>query len=164
MDNSSEQPATDTNDFRCRGVIVGGEWPEGRLSAESLSPWWKPSDSGDPLEVITGPLPDSLCQHCTDIRDYQDYGRDMSRTIQQLQPETCGLCRVLFVGYKIYLRNCPATVDSQLSANLANHCFRRVPLELSLDGWTTYSKTCSGLLITCNVHNSMLRLYGATTC
>lgn len=162
MDNSPEDSAADISELGCWGTIDGGEWPEGTLSAESLSPWWKPSDSGNPLKVATGSLPQSLCRTCALVRDSTPRLADpyTIRTIQQLEPETCGICRILFVAYKILFRNCPTTAIPTLKASLRQSPYHRGgSLLLKIHYNTKYRskmRTCPQILISCNIYFSFL--------
>lgn len=159
MEHSPDQPPPEASDFGCRGVIAGGEWPGGSLAAESLGPWWKPSDSGNPLEVTTDPLPQSLCQLCQDIRGNE---MDSRCKIQQLEPGTCGLCCILFVVLKIFLRECPETIE-ELEAWVYRGTGDPRPggLEVYHVPFEGVSRTSGGMLISSNVHNMCIYDNGA---
>ncbi|KAK3396974.1 HET-domain-containing protein [Sordaria brevicollis] len=171
MDISSETPSPDIGEIKCRGLIAGGDWPGEPLSAESLSPWWKPSDSGNPLEVITDSLPQSLCRACALIRDTDP--KDLKihtnarRTIHELEPGVCGICRILFVAYKIMFRNFPTSSLAGLGALLTNRSYLskggnplflesadcRIPGSNCPD-YRSRTSTCPDILISCNVNGT----------
>lgn len=86
------------------------------------------------------------------------------RKPQQLEPKTCGLCRILFVGYKILFRNCPVKDYTTLVASLAYITAPYVPgMPLQLEGlmpeYHSQTQTCAIIFISCNVHNAILESF-----